>query len=168
MLLYYNLDIFIIYSIYNTMDIGSKINYDDFTKKTPVAKNNYKIDKMTILLVLIVFTFYNKLSFILWDIGKALIYIVLFLFGISYLNKPFAEKIKKILNEIINIGSNNFIYDAASTVSKGVSKLLKSKPKIETYIDIDNNRNNDNNSFISTNRSLSNHSVNNIRKIDRY
>jgi len=155
------------------MDINTiDFNNEEFIKKEP-NKNNYKIDKMTILLILILFTFYDKLSFVIWDIGKSLIYIVIFLFGLSYLNKPFADNIKKIIYEIINIGSNNFIKDTASTISKGISNLIKSSKVYSNTIstnDInysDNNRNLDNNSS-NTNRSLSNYNVNNIRKIDRY
>jgi hypothetical protein len=150
----------------------------DNNTQDSINKNNYKLDKMTILLILILITFYDKLSFIIWDIGKSLIYIVLFLFGLSYLNKPFADTIKNIIYEIINIGSNNFIKDTASTVSKGIGTLVKplyNKSKIvdesnKNYTinnEIDNNRNLNNNS-ITTNRSLSNNNSNNIRKLDRY
>ena len=136
-------------------------------------KNNYKLDKMTILLILILITFYDKLSFIIWDIGKSLIYIVLFLFGLSYLNKPFADTIKNIIYEIINIGSNNFIKDTASSVSNGISKLInntipqKILKEENTNYEFNNNRNLNNNS-ITTNRTLSNNNVNTIRKLDRY
>ena len=135
-------------------------------KKNDPTKNNYKIDKMTILLILILFTFYDKLSSILWNIGKSLIYIILFLYGLSYLNKPFADKIKKILGEFINISSNSFIKDTASTVSKGIGNLIKtsitSKSNIESLNnisisdpDLEKNRNIYNSSF-STTRKLSN------------
>lgn len=157
------------------MDINTiDFNNEEFIKKEP-NKNNYKIDKMTILLILILFTFYDKLSFVIWDIGKSLIYIVLFLFGLSYLNKPFADNIKNIIYEIINIGSNNFIKDTASSVSKSISSMIKSSsipantPKnYNINYELDTNRNINNDSSTTTNRTLSNNNVNNIRKLDRY
>jgi hypothetical protein len=151
------------------MDINTiEFDNNEFTKKDH-KKNNYKIDKMTILLILILISFYDKLSFIIWDIGKSLIYIVIFLFGLSYLNKPFADNIKNVIYEIINIGSNNFIKDTASSVSNGISNLIKSS-KIESNninYDIDNSRNLNNDSSSSVNRTLSNNNINNIRKLDR-
>ena len=157
------------------MDINTiDFNNEEFIKKEP-NKNNYKIDKMTILLILILFTFYDKLSFVIWDIGKSLIYIVLFLFGLYYLNKPFADNIKNIIYEIINIGSNNFIKDTASSVSKSISSMIKSSsipantPKnYNINYELDTNRNINNDSSTTTNRTLSNNNVNNIRKLDRY
>jgi len=127
------------------------------------------------LLILILFTFYDKLSFIIWDIGKSLIYIVIFLFGLSYLNKPFADNIKNIIYEIINIGSNDFIKDTASSLSKNISNLINSSKIISPINDnsvhpntVNNDRNINNDSSTSNNRTLSNNNVNNIRKLDRY
>jgi hypothetical protein len=138
-------------------------------------KNNYKIDKMTILLILILFTFYDKLSYIIWDIGKSLIYIVIFLFGLSYLNKPFADNIKNIIYDIINIGSNNFIKDTASSLATNIKDLIKSstpeeQPKqysVNNTIHPDTNRNINNDLSTSNNRTLSQDNATNSRKLDR-
>lgn len=137
-------------------------------------KNNYKIDKMTILLILILFTFYDKLSYIIWDIGKSLIYIVIFLFGLSYLNKPFADNIKNIIYDIINIGSNNFIKDTVSSLATNIKDLIKSstpedQPKqysVNNTIHPDTNRNINNDLSTSNNRTLSQDNATNSRKLD--
>jgi hypothetical protein len=66
-----------------------------------------KIDKSLILLILIGFTFSDSLMGIIWDMGKSLIYLIIFIFGIGMVNSSFADNIKSIITELLNIGSNN-------------------------------------------------------------
>lgn len=91
-----------------------------------------KIDKSVILLILIAFTFSDSLWEIIWNIGKSLIYLIIFIFAINMINSSFANDIKNIINDLLNIGSNNFIKDTVSTISESTMNLIKSSTPIYT------------------------------------
>jgi hypothetical protein len=88
------------------------------------------LDKTSILLILVCFMFSNQLSGIVWTAGKGLVYIVIFIYCIGFINESFALQIKKMITDIINIGSNNFIKDTLSTVAEGAKNTIKSIPNI--------------------------------------
>jgi hypothetical protein len=85
-----------------------------------------KLDKTVILLILVAFTFSDSLWDIIWNIGKSLIYLIIFIFAINMVNTSFASDIKNMINDLLNIGSNNFIKDTASTISESTMNFIKS------------------------------------------
>lgn len=99
-----------------------------------------KFSKGSILIVLILFMFSSRILDITWDIGKSLIYLILIIYGINYLNPSFANKIKEIIIEFINIDSNgNFIKNTLSNLSINVLNGIKSeeKPNIAVKTELD-------------------------------
>ena len=101
-----------------------------------------KIDKTVILLALILFTFSNSLWDIIWNIGKSLIYLIIFIFCINLVNSSLATSIKSMINDLLNIGSNNFLKDTTSSIAQSTMKLIKSSVtnnKVE-YTSASNNR----------------------------
>lgn len=84
-------------------------------------RNEGILTKGTILIVLILFMFSSKILNIAWDIGKSLIYLILIIYGINYLNPNLAKKIKEIIIDFINIDSNGyFIKDILSKLSTNI------------------------------------------------
>ncbi len=99
-----------------------------------------KFSKGTILIVLILFMFSSRLLDITWDIGKSLIYLILIIYGINYLNPSLANKIKEIIIEFIDINSNgNFIKNTLSKLSTNILNGIKSeeKPNIAVKTELD-------------------------------
>ncbi len=91
----------------------------------PKSKNNGSFDKGTILIVVILFMFSSKLLDIVWDIGKALIYIIVIIYCLNFLNPNIADKIKEIINDFINFDSNG-VYKKTGE-SNNIFKNLLSK-----------------------------------------
>jgi len=115
---------------------------------------NNKVDKTVILLVLVLFTFSDNLSDIIWNIGKSLLYLIIFLFSINQINPEFAQNIKTIIYDFLNIGSNNFIKDTAATVASSTMNFIKSSLPTTIF-----------NSNIPNNRSLMNTNNTNNRNL---
>jgi hypothetical protein len=93
-------------------------------------KNEGVFSKGTILIVLILFMFSSRILDITWDIGKSLIYLILIIYGVNYLNPSLAKKIKEIITDFINIDSNGyFIKDTLSKLSSNVLNGIKSDEK---------------------------------------
>jgi len=93
-----------------------------------MEKNNTTYTKETILIVLLLFMFSNKLFDFFWSIGKSLIYLVIIITGLNYLNPNLGIVIKEIIINIINIGQNNsFISNVLSKVSSNILNLIKPK-----------------------------------------
>jgi hypothetical protein len=107
-----------------------------------------KMDKTVILLALVLFTFSNSLWDIIWNIGKSLIYLIIFIFCINLVNTSLAMSIKSMINDLLNIGSNNFIKDTTSSIAKSTMNLIKSSVTNNkvAYTSANNNR-----SLMSTN-----------------
>lgn len=121
-------------------------------------KNDGVFTKGTILIVLILFMFSSRILDITWDIGKSLIYLILIIYGINYLNPSLARKIKEIITDFINIDSNGyFIKDTLSKLSTNVLNGIKSeeKPDINVKTEQDIVTKNDDLKNI-TNRNLQN------------
>ncbi len=101
----------------------------------PKSENNGSFDKGTILIVVILFMFSSKLLDIVWDIGKALIYIIVIIYCLNYLNPNIADKIKEIINDFINFDSNgvykkngesnNIFKNLISKISSTVLNIFK-------------------------------------------
>jgi hypothetical protein len=89
-------------------------------------KNEGLITKGNILIVFILFMFSSRLLDITWDIGKSLIYLILIINGVNYINPVLAKKIKEIITDFINIDSNGyFIKDTLSKISSTVLNGIK-------------------------------------------
>ena len=98
-------------------------------------KNEGIFSKGTILIVLILFMFSSRILDITWDIGKSLIYLILIIYGVNYLNPSLAKKIKEIITDFINIDSNGyFIKDTLSKLSSNVLSGIKSDEKPNIYV----------------------------------
>jgi hypothetical protein len=123
---------------------------------------NNKIDKTVILLILVLFAFSNNLLDIIWNIGKSLLYLIIFLFSINQINPDFAQNIKTIIYDFLNIGSNNFIKDTAATVASSTMNFINSSlpPSIVNF----NNRSLMNTNNIN-NRNLMNTNNTNNRNL---
>ncbi len=101
------------------------------SEKNKKSNNNY-IDKSTILIVAVLFMFSSKLLDIVWDIGKALIYIIVIVYCLNYINPDIANKIKEIINDFINFDTNGNIFkDIISRMSSTMLNLFK-PPKSKT------------------------------------
>lgn len=77
--------------------------------------------KGTILIILILFMFSSRILDIIWDICKSLIYLILIIYFINYLNPILAKKIKEIINDFIDIDtlsklSTAIIYKITSNI----------------------------------------------------
>jgi hypothetical protein len=76
------------------------------------------MNKGTILIIILLFMFSTKILDVVWDIGKALLYIIVLVNILTYLNPQLAIKIKEIINDFINLDSkNNFLIDSISKIS---------------------------------------------------
>lgn len=98
-------------------------------------KNDEIFTKGTLLIILILFMFSSKILDITWNIGKSLIYLILIIYGINYLNPILGKKIKEIINDFINIDSNSyFIKDTLSKISTNILNSINTYDKTNTYI----------------------------------
>ena len=94
------------------------------TEQNKISYNNF--DKSTILIVVVLFMFSSKLLDIAWDIGKALVYIILIVYFLNYLNPDIANKIKEIINDFINFDTNGNIFkDIVSKISFTILNIFK-------------------------------------------
>lgn len=110
----------------------------------------------TLLVIIMVILFSSKL----WDIGKGLLYILILIQVLKYINIPIGNSIKDLTNNIINYNPEK-IKQAASSLSKNI---LNKDPTNETTfsnkkfdVSFDNGIN-DNRNFLgraNTNRNLS-------------
>jgi predicted membrane protein len=102
---------------------------------TIIKSNNETFSKSTILIVVVLFMFSSKLLDIVWDIGKALLYIILIIYCLNFLNPDIANKIKEIINDFINFDTggnilNNMVSRLSSTVLN-IFKPSKIKQKLQ-------------------------------------
>jgi hypothetical protein len=93
-------------------------------------KDSGTFTKGTVLIVFILFMFSSRLLDIAWDIGKSLIYLIIIIYGVNYLNPSLASKIKEIITDFINIDSNGyFIKDTLAKLSTDVLSEIKIENK---------------------------------------
>ena len=126
-------------------------------------ENNFT--KGTILIVLILFMFSNKLLDLAWDISKSLLYLMLIIYCVNYLNPILGKKIKEIINDFINIDcNNNFISDLLSKLSFNILSLIK-KTDDPTYNSFKNN-NQENIKIYEENEASLQSEMEQVRKLD--
>jgi len=93
---------------------------------TIIKSNNETFSKSTILIVVVLFMFSSKLLDIVWDIGKALLYIILIIYCLNYLNPDIANKIKEIINDFINFDTGgNILNNMVSRISSTILNMFK-------------------------------------------
>jgi hypothetical protein len=63
--------------------------------------------KTVVIIFLLFFLFSSRMWEITWDIGKALLYIMLGLFILNFLDRELSGQVKQIIMELINIDSYN-------------------------------------------------------------
>jgi len=92
-----------------------------------MEKNNLNVyNKLTIIIIIILFMISSNIRDITWNIGKSLLYIICILYLINYLNPIIANQIKEIIVDFINIGSeSNFIKDVISNGSLIIMNLFR-------------------------------------------
>ena len=107
-----------------------------------------EINKNLLFIIFIIFIFYSNIQHILWHIIKSLLYIVIGLFILNYIDSNLALQIKEILIDIINMGSNsNFMKDIFNNIRNNIPYNTISK-------------NNDNNDNDKVTRNLNNYTNN--------
>ena len=105
------------------------------------------------LVIIIIILFSSKL----WDIGKGLLYILILLQVLKYINIPLGNSIKNLTNNIINYNPKKIKQDVSS-ISKNISnenETTTSNKKFDVSFD---DGINDNRNFLgraNTNRNLS-------------
>jgi hypothetical protein len=116
------------------------------------------MDKNTLLVIIVLILFSSKLWNIFWDMGKGLLYILILIQVLKFLNIPLGNSIKDLTNNIINYNPKK-IKEVVSSFSK---ELLNVKSTNETTsnkkfdVNFDNGMN-DNRNFLArtnTNRRL--------------
>ena len=86
------------------------------------------MDKSTLLIIVLLFMFSSKLWDIAWDIGKSILYIIIIMYLIGFVNQDLSNKIKEIINDFTNVNtSSNFISDLFSKLSFNMMDLLNIK-----------------------------------------
>ena len=89
------------------------------------------MDKKTLLTIFIFFIIGNQLWNIIWDVLKALFYIIVILTGLNYLNPEISKNIRDTLKSILNLDTN-LLKNYTSVISKTVLNLLGSVGLKET------------------------------------
>jgi hypothetical protein len=86
---------------------------------------NFSIDKSSLLIIVLLFMFSSRLWDIAWDIGKSLLYIIIIIYLISFVNQDLADNIKNIIHDFTNVNSNNnIITDLLAKLSGSVKGIL--------------------------------------------
>jgi hypothetical protein len=83
-----------------------------------------------IIIILIIFLFSAKSWEITWDIGKALLFIIIGIYIMNILDKDLSNKVKKILTDIINTDQDS-IMDYISYISSYILNMIKPVPKVK-------------------------------------
>jgi hypothetical protein len=90
--------------------------------------NNFKdapIDKGTILIVFILIMFSSKIWIITFDIIKSLLYLIIIIYFINYLNPEIASNIKNGINNFYMIDSENNIFRLTlSKISEFIMNII--------------------------------------------
>ena len=107
---------------------------NNITTKVQSEIRPINMDKSTLLIILLLFIFSSKLWDIAWDIGKSILYIIIIMYLINFVNQDWAIKIKEIINDFMNVDSySNFITELLSKLSiKVIDFLKKIKQEQET------------------------------------
>lgn len=87
------------------------------------------MDKNALLTIFVFFLLSNQLYNIVWEIGKSIFYIVLIIFGLSYINPGLSETLKKYLINFINL-DKTFVKSMLGNINNHAKNILNNiKPK---------------------------------------
>jgi hypothetical protein len=111
------------------------------------------MDKNTMLVIILLILFSSKL----WDIGKGLLYILILIQVLKYVNIPLGNSIKKLTNNIINYNPDKIKQDVSS-ISKNILTTTDKTVSNKSFDVSFDDGINDNRNFLgraNTNRTLS-------------
>ncbi len=100
------------------------------------------MDQKTLLVIFLLILMSSQLWNIVWDMGKAAIYLIIILLLLTYIDPDTAETIKKYGQRILGLDSK-LITESLSSVSKFIFGVFGKSPKIistETEIILSNAR----------------------------
>ena len=87
------------------------------------------MDKNALITIFVFFLLSNQLYNIVWEIGKSIVYIVLIIIGLSYINPGLSETLKKYLINFINL-DKTFVKTMIGGINNQAKNLLNNiKPK---------------------------------------
>lgn len=81
--------------------------------------------------------FSNKLLDITWNISISLLYLIIIIYSVNYLNPELGTTIKGFINKLLNVDSNNLISNTVSNLKVFNTNDLYDKMTINPF-----NRNN--------------------------
>lgn len=81
------------------------------------------MDKNSLILIFVFFLLSNQLYNIVWEISKSLVYILVTIIGLNYLNPELSKKLKKYLINFINL-DKTFILTNVNNVSNIAQNIL--------------------------------------------
>ena len=88
-------------------------------------QKSYSLDKSSLLIIVLLFMFSSKLWDIAWDIGKSLLYIIIIIYLIGFVNQDLADNIKSIIHDFTNVNPNNsFVSDLLAKISGPIKSIL--------------------------------------------
>jgi hypothetical protein len=111
------------------------------------------MDKNTMLVIILLILFSSKL----WDIGKGLLYILILIQVLKYVNIPLGNSIKKLTNNIINYNPDKIKQDVSS-ISNNIFNPIETTVSNKSFDVSFDDGINDNRNFLgraNTNRNLS-------------
>jgi len=100
----------------------------DIVQEIPKETKSFSIDKSSILIMVLLFMFSSKLWDIAWDIGKSLLYIIIIIYLLGFINQDLADNIKNIIHDFTNVNPNTgFLTDLFAKISEKISNLINLK-----------------------------------------
>ena len=59
-----------------------------------------------------------------WSIGKTILYLIIIIFIINYINPPFAQKIRDFISNLLSIGTSSSFIDKAKDVINKTTNII--------------------------------------------
>lgn len=81
------------------------------------------MDKKSLITIFVFFLLSNQLYNIVWEIGKAIFYIVIIIFGLNYLNPNLSDSLKKYIINFINL-DKTFIKTILGTINNQAKNIF--------------------------------------------
>lgn len=90
-----------------------------------VKQASFSMDKSSLLIIVLLFMFSSKLWDMAWDIGKSLLYIIIIIYLIGFVNQDLADNIKNIIHDFTNVNAtNNVITDLFAKLCMQLKNIL--------------------------------------------
>jgi hypothetical protein len=84
------------------------------------------MDRKTLITIFVLFLISSQLWSMVWDIGKGVIYILLLIFALNYLNPAVADEMKNIFKKIVSLDFS-FATKYITSGSKYIGDFLRNK-----------------------------------------